>query len=123
MSEREFLRQGGVVVTQARFIHGSQTFAMSNVTSVLSTKTDPSKGGAILLIVLGIVLIAAHQAATIVIGLALAALGGWWLYSMKPTYNVVLRTASGESRAFSSKDRSLVERVVAAVNDAIVARG
>ncbi len=118
-----FLDEAGVTVTQARFVHGAQTFAMSNVTSVGSARTDPSRRGPIVLVVLGVVLILAHQAASIAFGVLLAGLGAWWYQSQKPTHVVLLRSASGESRAFSSKDKTQVDRIVAAVNSAIVARG
>ena len=123
MGETVFLDEAGVTVTQARFVHGAQTFAMSNVTSVGSARTDPSRRGPIVLVVLGVVLILAHQAASIAFGVLLAGLGAWWYQSQKPTHVVLLRSASGESRAFSSKDKTQVDRIVAAVNSAIVARG
>ena len=39
------------------------------------------------------------------------------------TYSVILATASGASQALTSKDKVYIERVVAALNDAIVKRG
>jgi len=41
---------------------------------------------------------------------------------LRNTY-VVLHTAGGEQRAFSSRNKKFVEKVIAAVNEAIIHRG
>lgn len=40
-----------------------------------------------------------------------------------PIYTITLRTASGEIKALENQDREFVEKVIRALNDAIVARG
>jgi hypothetical protein len=42
MAERTFLDEGGVTVTNARFVVPVQTYAMSGITSVKSLKHTPS---------------------------------------------------------------------------------
>ena len=127
MAERVFFDEGGVKVTQARFIVPSQTYAMSGVTSVGSLKESPSRRGPIILIIIGffmaVIRFSAKFAAGGVIGLLMLAGGVAWLWLQKATFWVVLHSASGEARALSSKDGAWVLRVVNAINDAIVARG
>lgn len=127
MAERIFLDEGGVKVTQARFMVPGQTYAMSGVTSVAAHKENPSKRWPILLIVLGglaaMIGLGQTEIVTIIVGIVVLAVGILWLRALRPTYHVLLRSASGEARALSSKDREWVERVVKALNDAIVVRG
>jgi hypothetical protein len=50
-------------------------------------------------------------------------LGIVWFKSLHPTYNVMLATAAGERQGLTSKDEGVVDRVTAAIADAIVHRG
>ncbi len=126
MSEKVFLDEGGVKVTQARFIVPAQTYAMSGITSVASLKQDPSRKGPIIVVIIGLFATFggfSASAAAGVIGLLVLAAGIAWLLLQKPTYYVVLHSASGESRALKSNNGEWIARVVTALNDAIVARG
>lgn len=119
MTEQTFFDEGGVTVTNARFIVPSQTYAMSGVTSVKSLRRNPSRKGSIVLIVLGLL------AMWIDIFVGLLIIGGgviWWVVS-KPLYAIVLSSASGEAEVFSSMDATFISRIVNALNEAIVARG
>ena len=121
-SENTFFSDAGITVTQARFMVPGQTYAMSGVTSVATAKDSPSKKGPIIMIAIGLLALAAGKDA-LIFGFLLIAGGALWLYLQKPTFVVMLHSASGESRAFTSKDGDLVSRIVGAINEAIVARG
>ncbi|SMG12479.1 DUF6232 family protein [Paraburkholderia susongensis] len=122
MDERIFLEEGGVKVTSARFIVPAQTYAMSGITSVKS-KIEPAKrGGPIVVGVVGLCAMFAGLAG-VVIGAILIALAVLWWRAQKGEYHVLLHSSSGEAKALSSKDESFIGRVVAALNDSIVARG
>ncbi len=122
MEEKTFLNEGGVTVTNARFIVPSQTYAMSGVTSVKSFEEQPSRTGPIVLIIVGVLCFLGGGQA-IVIGLLFIAGGiAWWMLE-KATFHVLLSSASGEAKALSSKDRGWIGRVVGALNDSIVHRG
>jgi hypothetical protein len=58
-----------------------------------------------------------------VICAGVVALGVAWYRSLKPTFHVVLASASGERQGMSSKDDNLVDRVIEAITSAIVHRG
>ncbi len=129
-SEREFYNTAGVLVTNARFVVGPQTFTMGGVTSVTPFTEPPSYKGPGIVIVLGILAALGGCAQNaqgqgwggIVAGLVIVALGVWWLSRRKPTYHVLLRTASGEAKPLNSQDANYIGQVVNALNEAIVYR-
>lgn len=127
MTERVFLDEGGVKVTQARFIVPAKTYTMAGVTSIGSHKENPSRKGPIILIVIGFMVamvgFSVKSAGSGITGLLMLGGGVAWLLLQKPTFWVVLHSASGESRALGNKDGQWISRVVAALNDAVVARG
>lgn len=119
MEERTFFEYEDVKVTNARFISGSQTYAMRNVTSVKAFEEAPKRLGGILLLLLGLVIAVSSP----VIGLAIAAAAGYFLYQQKTVYHVMLATAGGEVSALKTHQLEYLNKVVRALNDAIVARG
>ncbi len=123
MEEKVFLNEGGISVTSARFVVPSQTYAMSGVTSVKSYEEKPSRKGPVTLIVIGILLMLVVGQGTIFVGVLFLAAGLAWWFLEKSVYHVVLSSASGEAKALSSKDGSWINRVVQALNNAIVHRG
>lgn len=119
MDEIVVFEESNVKITNARFMVDGQTYAMHGVTSVRQFEKAPPR---ILPIMVGLVG-AGSMAGSILVGLVIlvAAVGIWKIQN--PEYSVLLSTASGEARALSSKDKSYIARVVAALNDAIVKRG
>ena len=99
--EQVFLNEGGVTVTNARFIVPSQTYAMSGITSVKTYEKTPSRNGPIILIVIGVLMaLGGKQEAigAVVFVLVLAVV--WWIFQ-KIEYQVRLSTASGEANALN----------------------
>lgn len=121
MDEKKFFDHSGIIVTSARFVAPKQTFAMSGITSVKTERSNPAKIFAVAFILLGGIALAAGTlniwkvAVPFVIGIG--------LLFIKPSYHVIVGGASGDTKAFNSKDRSFVDSVVNAVDQAIVARG
>ncbi|MDO8971871.1 MAG: DUF6232 family protein, partial [Saprospiraceae bacterium] len=109
MEEKTFLSEGGVTVTNARFIVPAQTYAMSGITSVKSFEETPSRKGAIILVVIGVLAFFAGKEAIVIGVLALAGGIAWWVLK-KSMYHVLLSSASGESKALSSKDPGWIGR-------------
>jgi hypothetical protein len=122
MDERTFFSNGEVNVTNARFIANGQTYAMSGITSVKSFRQDPSIRGPILLATVGVIAILMGRG-NILIGVLMVGAAVLWWRSLKPEFSVLLHSASGEMKAFSSKDGSLIATIITALNDAIVHRG
>ena len=120
MAEEEtFFHYDGVTVTNMRFIVEPQTFAMSNITSVKVSEQEPSRLWPVVLIAAG----AFSLLGNVLVGIVLAGIGIAWLFNKKTMYHVILTTAGGEISPLRSDQRQYVEKVVKAVNDAIVARG
>lgn len=120
MDEKVFFEGGDIKVTNARFISGGQTYAMSNVTSVMSREESPNALGPLLVIAVGLIVFFTES---YLLGAAITALGGYWIWHQDSTYHVVLSTSAGETTALTSQKKALVGDVVRALNDAIVHRG
>ncbi|MDX9942873.1 MAG: DUF6232 family protein [Bacteroidales bacterium] len=117
--EKVFFEDRGVKVTNSRFITYGKTHSLSGITAVSSQYISPSRKWPIILGVIGLALFAWKWfLALIVIALAV----GWWM-SQKTIYQVVLASSSGENDALSDKDQDFINKVVEALNDAIVFRG
>nr|WP_319566558.1 DUF6232 family protein [uncultured Rhodoferax sp.] len=119
MDEKTFFEYDDVKVTNARFISGSQTYAMSNVTSVKAFEEKPNRLWGIVALLFGLA-IASNNAA---VGLVIAASAAFYLYKQKTTYHVMLATAGGETSALKTYQREYLNKVVSALNEAIVHRG
>ncbi|PHV31621.1 hypothetical protein CSQ94_20260 [Janthinobacterium sp. BJB312] len=120
MEERTFFEQGDVKVTNARFVSGGQTYAMSNVTSVKPFEKKPPRALGIILALLGLGIMAGTS---FMLGLLVLGAGLAILFLVKPVYHVLLATSAGETRALMTKNREYLNQVVQAVNEAMIHRG
>ncbi len=117
--EKVFFEQGDVKVTNARFLTYGKTHSMNGITSVTKFMINPNRKPP--LIVAGIGLLAfIFKWYIAVLIIALAAV--WW-FLQKTNYSVQLSSASGDTEALTSTDEEYIDKVVAALNDAIVHRG
>ncbi|MGF6994648.1 DUF6232 family protein [Paraburkholderia sp. GAS32] len=125
MEERIFLDEAGVKVTNARVLVGSQTYAMSGVTSVRHAKKPANRTFQVLcFIVAAGTLYFDHQnsqAVFFAIGAVVVGILTWVL--LKDKHFVILHSSSGESRAVEHTDRGFINRVIGSINEAIVSRG
>lgn len=123
MEERVFFDDGGVKVTNARFVVHTQTYAMQGVTSVKSHVTPPNRGGPVIGILIGLVMLVALDGGAKLFGLLLIAICAWILSQMKDTHAVFLSSASGEVQALAREDPAFIGGVVGALNEALIYRG
>jgi hypothetical protein len=131
--EKVFLSEGDIFVSNSRIALAGTTYSTSNITSVSMASIPPSRGCAMLLVATGGLFCLAALGTmgdnagagvlSLVIGAGILAGAIFWLKSLKPTYHLLLSSASGEQRALNTKDHDLIHRVVSAVNNAIVSRG
>jgi hypothetical protein len=133
-SEHVFLDDSNIYVSNTKIILGGTTYATANITSVSKRFTPASKGCAIALTAIAALmtlgslgpLFSKDFGTGLIMFLicgALAAGGVAWLRSLKPTYHVILASASGQQEGMSSKDHDLVNRVISAITNAITHRG
>ena len=132
--EQVFLNENDVYVSNTKILLHGTTYATANITSVTKGFTPASKGCAIIFVVIAAFMTLGSLGAVfskepgtgilmlLICGGAFAA-GIYWLRSLKPTYHVLLASASGEREGLSSKDNDLVERVISAITNAITHRG
>jgi hypothetical protein len=119
--EKVFYKDQVVQVTQSRFVTNSKTFAMRNISSVTLFEIKASRAFQIFMIIVGALLLINND--TRVFGIVLVLAGALILYFTKDSYSVRISSNSGESDGFISKDKELVQKIVSAVNDAIIHRG
>lgn len=116
MNEETILEAEGILITTARFVVGSKTYALRNITSVAATRRAPSMVLPMALLVIGLI----SMLASVVAGLVLLLLSGVAVLLLgKGDYSVHLLTAAGEAHAVTSENREYIEGLVAALNDAI----
>lgn len=120
MEERTFFEYEDVKVTNARFISGGQTFAMNNVTSVKPFEKKPDRLAGILILVIGLTILAKSS---FMVGFLIATAAAYYLFQQKTVYHILLSTSAGETKALVTYQRDYLNRVIAALNDAIVHRG
>lgn len=128
-SEKVFLDEQGVTVTQSRFVVEGQTFAMSAITAVSSRLDWPPRkwqfttmGVGFFILVVGRIIPPARPGG-LLLGLALMVGGLVWLLTIKKRHYVVLRTGDADVRVVGADDEQWAKRIVAALNEAIAARG
>ncbi len=120
--------EAGVRVTNSRLIIGPVTYAMLNVTSVSRTFTKPNRvGPALLLGIVALCLVASFsghfEPTPLVWGLVLTGLVALIWKLQKTKYHLRIASASGEANAITSIDASQIDRIVEAVNEAMIKRG
>jgi hypothetical protein len=132
MDEKVFFKEGNVLVTSARFVTGGTTYAMKNITSVMPIKQYQSKvPGIIACWVFGffgalMILISLIEKKFVMAVIAFLVAAGLiklmrrHLSRFKPTCIVQIRSASGETPVLTTQDEALFERVMQAVNQAII---
>lgn len=130
VSEINILKEKDVKITNERAIIGTKTYSISEVTSVSMDVNEPKLFLPIFFIVIaGVcsVLIAISdmreysEFLTTSLYLGIAGLL-FFIFSQKTKYSVRIKSASGELKVFETFDKEHVERIVKALNEAIVQR-
>ncbi|QIY91829.1 DUF6232 family protein [Chryseobacterium gallinarum] len=119
--ETIFYKDSFVTVTQSRYVTQSKTYAMRNISSVHVFEIIKSKSKAIILLILGLLLLLSKD--LFWVGIILSILGAWWLFTLKNEYAVRISTNAGEANSIVSKNRDYIQKIVNALNDAIIHRG
>jgi len=136
MEEKIFYDNGSVKVTSARFVTSNgDTYSLATVSSikmrVKSLELERLKNkiigyGAIALgalIAIGSIF-DGFSIGGIIFGLLAIAIGYLFLKTQpEDTYHVITASASGESEALFSTDKNEVQKIVNALNEAIIHRG
>lgn len=119
--ETTFYKDINVIVTQSRYVTQSKTYAMRNISSVHVFEIIKSRKFPLILIVIGILLLFSGD--TRIVGIILAVVGAVILFVTKNEYAVRISTNSGEANSIISKDKIYIQKIVNALNQAIIHRG
>ena len=111
--ETIFYQEDDVLVTNARFVIGTEVFAMRSVTSVEGTRVRRDYAVPAALVVLGailfVILFALDQRIWSAVGAIIAVAGISLAIFKKRPFAVVLNTTSGEAIAYESDDRDDID--------------
>ncbi len=122
--EKEFYRDEFAVVTNTRFMTNGETHALSGITSVSRYIKGPSLVPPSILVLIGLMfLYRTSGVSSITLGLASFVLAVIIRLIQKPSYIVAIRTAAGEIRAITDQNAERVDKIISALNQAIVSRG
>jgi hypothetical protein len=133
VSEQVVLDQSGVFISNCRVISAGQTHAMSGVTSFRRLVESPSKAGPVIAMLAGACMVIISRFGVYLprgtsdpllwVGIGLFVLGLLVLLTTKSIHSVVIHCASGEVKSLPSKDEALIQKILDALNQAVVIRG
>ncbi len=119
-------RTPGVLITSSRAEFGSTAYALSGIVSVQSARIPPSRGSAIVLLLVGLLFAAlgamVDGGALIGIGVMVAVLGGVMIAKAKTLYVVQIVTAAGQLQPHSSENGDEIAQISLALKQAIADR-
>jgi hypothetical protein len=149
--ETIYYQDESIIITNARAVLGSKTYAMANITSVSMGVIPANRMPGIVLAAIGglstlccgcsalaplstlgysnngdssgIIGNAVFAGIGAIIGLLFVAGGIALAIMSKPTYVVKIGSASGEANALTSQNKSYIAGIVTAMNEAIIKRG
>jgi len=127
VGEITILEEADVRITNLRAVIGTKTYALSDVISVRMTKEGSIVGCLIAALISGALLLGLFSlvSATYNSGYCFTAfifLGAAIVVALlaQPTYNIQIRSLSGNEDILQSMDGDYLKRIVDAINDAIV---
>ncbi|WP_228892551.1 DUF6232 family protein [Pseudoduganella aquatica] len=120
--ERVYFDNGKVKVTNSRVVVLNQTYAMSGITSVSFVEEKPNRLLPVALAIGGAVG-AGSLGLNIWVCAAAVLPGVAWLLIQRSRFSIAIGSASGDTKALTSKYKDFVHGVVDAINAAIIERG
>ena len=118
-AESTFFQDEHVLVTSTYFTVSGRTFAISDIKGVRFERTGPTKSWPTTFYLLGL---GAFVARLFRLGIILFILGTLFNLIFRPRFTIVLDSASGEIRAFTSSDRDYISEIVDALKQALALR-
>ncbi|RWU04878.1 DUF6232 family protein [Pedobacter chitinilyticus] len=119
--ETLFYKDHNVTVTQSRYVTNSKTYAMRNISSVHVFEIVKNHTLPVVLIIVGAIMLITDGGK--VIGGIIALIGFLVIIFNKNQYAVRISTNSGEANSIVSRDKIYIQKIVDALNDAIIHRG
>jgi hypothetical protein len=124
MEEKVFYDDGKLKVTNVRFIVDDETFVLSGITSIKKVETNQqsnSGGFSVLIIFLGIAAIfAGTDWSKYLVAVVLFLIAFAFKPKITKIYNIATVSAGTEAKLFSTTDKELADKIIVALNDAII---
>ena len=129
--EKTFFEGGNVKITNARFVNGNKTYAISSIVSVSLREKQPNLISVYFLFFLSyysfLTLIFKFLAGLslsqeLMLGIFFAVCAYFLLKSKRTRFFVTLMTAGGEVDAFESYNSQSAQQIINALDDAIIFR-
>lgn len=121
--EKVFYRDDIVTVTQSRFIANQKTYTMRNISSVTITKIEKSTLLQMALLITGILMAIFSEEGIRLLGIVVAIGSFVWMAMMKSEFSIRISTNAGETNTLISENKEYVQKIVNALNEAIIYRG
>ena len=121
-----FYQDQSIKITNTRAIFGEKTYAMGNITSVMTGTVPANRVAGIAMTILGIATAicgGSARAEGAIVGIVIIIIGFVLAGNAKTKYTVKIGSAGGETDALISKDKKYIQEIVNALNDAIIKRG
>lgn len=121
MDETVFFSLEGIKVSDTQFIAEGKTYAIDEVTAVQHALIEPERTFPTICVLSGSFLMVFEDIFMFVGGFSIAlGLVAW--FTAQTLYAVVIHTADGEKQALTSTSSTDVNRVIRALNTAIISR-
>lgn len=127
--ETVYYQDVDITVTNKRVSLSGKTYSMANITSIAMHTEPANRTPGYTMALVGLVIVACslgfkeEGVIGIIVGLVVLVIGIAYAYDEKTKYFVRIGSASGESNALWHYDKAYIQKVVDAVNEAIVKRG
>ena len=128
MPETTYYKDEKVQITDIRAIFGSKTYSMSNVTSVSMYEMPAKRTTGIIIALVGLLISLclfsiSDSIGGGIFGILILIVGICLIFGAKEKYVVKIGIASGEVDGLVSHDSNYVQKIVEAMNQAIIQRG
>jgi hypothetical protein len=126
--ETTILQEGLVRITNRRTLIGTQTYPLSDIKSVTVTRRGKSARSIWLVLVGSLLLLwsiidqTGYYSEFFNCGIFLSVIGLVLVAIAKPSYVIQIRNSAGVNDILGSTDRSLIQRIVEAMNKGIASR-
>ncbi|WOF75231.1 DUF6232 family protein [Parvibaculaceae bacterium PLY_AMNH_Bact1] len=127
MDDETIFQQGSISVTKTMATISGTSYPINGIGSISIVKEESKSVFfwivVVVLALFGWSLLSAGEVLVGLVTLGIASGIGWLLYSAQPKHHLVIRTASGDTQALTSKDMVHLGKVKSAIEQAVAARG
>jgi len=121
MDRKVFFSDGGVIISDSRFIASGYIYSMHDIISVRLRVIEPPRGLAVFILSIGLLFLLTEGVLFVVGGCAMAFGVMTWMFT-RTTYAVILNTVTGEHKVLQDKNSDYASKVINALDAALLNR-